>query len=196
MVPKFSSQLTKILRGVNTSKQLEKIAADFQDDPEVFEKASMAKIMVDAEIFGILKQAGIASELGRKALTGAAYGAGVVLPVALGGSYLLGRAGDETRESVADMRNKALQTALGVGAVGAGLYGLHHLANRGEKQASFQEEEVMELTEKLAAVGMIEEMLDGVETEKLSDDAQKLAAEIRAINRGYGVQLLHEASHR
>jgi len=203
MVPKFSSQLVRILRSVNTSKQLEKIASDFQDDPEVFEKASAVKILVDAEIFGMIKQAGIASTLGRKALTGAAYGVGAGLPVALGGSYLLGRAGEETRETTGDIRNKVLQTALGVGGIGAGLYGLHRLMGgepvslrSGEKKASFQEDEVTELAEKLAAVGLIEEMLDRVDTEKLSEDAQKLATEIRVINRGYGVQLLHEASHK
>lgn len=210
MIPKFSAQLIRILRSVNTSKQLEKIASDFQDDPEIFEKAATVKIMVDAEIFSMIKKAGVMGELGRKALTGAAYGTGAALPVALGGSYLLDRAGDETKETTEDIRNKVLQAALGVGGIGAGLYGLHRLvggdpvdinqignALQGrKKQAAHDANDAEELVEKLAAVGMIEEMLDRVNVENLSSDAQKLAAEIRIINRGYGVQLLHEASRR
>ncbi len=210
MLPKYSTALLKILRSVDTSKHLEKIAQDFKDDPEVFEKASQAKILIDAEVFEMVKSAGLASTLGRKALTGAAYGAGAGVPLALGGSYLLGRAGDEAEETTADIRNKVLQTALGLGGIGAGLYGLHRLTGGepvdinqmagiqrgGEKQAAHDENHVEELVEKLATVGMLDDMLNQVDNTSLSEEAQKLATEIRVLNRGYGVQLLYEASHR
>ena len=208
MLPKYSVDLIKIARSVDTSKRMEKLAEDFKDYPEIFEKASALKIAVDAEVFELIKESGMASELGRKALTGAAYGAGAAVPAALGGSYLLGRASDETKETTEDIRNKILQTALGVGGIGAGMYGLHRLTGGGplnlggnapqvgEKRASYEEDHAKELVEKLATVGIVDEMLGNVDTTTLSEDAQKLAAEIRIMNRGYGVQLLYEASHK
>lgn len=211
MLPEYSAELLKVFHGVGTSKRLEKIAKDFKDDQEIFEKASALKIMVDAEVFDVVKNAGLAGTLGRKALTAGAYGAGAALPVALGGGYLLDKAGDETRETTEDVRNKVLQTALGIGGIGAGLYGLHRLTGGApiggrsgegispesdEKHAAYNENHVGELVEKLATVGMIDEMLDKVDTSNLSKDAQKLATEIRIMNRSYGVQLLYEASHK
>lgn len=193
------------MKSVDTSNNLEKIACAFKDDKEVFEKASAAKILVDAEVFALVKKAGLASELGRKALTGAAYGAGAAVPAALGGAYLLDRAGDETKETTEDIRNKVLQTALGLSGIGAGMYGLHRLTGggpllqagmRGEKQASSDTGRVEELVEKLATVGMVDDMLNQINTSSISEDAKKLAAELKIINRGYGVQLLYEASHK
>jgi hypothetical protein len=204
MVPKFSPKMAQIIRCVDTSKRLEKIAADFRDDQEVFEKASAAKILVDAEVFDIIKQADVKSELaarlGRRALKGLGYGAGLALPMTAGGTYLLHRAGEESQETAADIRNKVLQTALGLGGIGAGLYGLHRLTGGGpllanEKRASAPQEEVVtELVEKLATVGVIDDMLDNIGND-VSEETQKLAAEIRILNRGYGVQLLYEAAH-
>lgn len=205
MVPKFSPKMAQIIRCVDTSKRLEKIAIDFRDDQEVFEKASAAKILIDTEVFELIKQADIKSELaaqfGRRALKGLGYGAGLALPMTVGGTYLLNRAGEESRETTADIRNKILQTALGLGGVGAGLYGLHRLTGGGpllagdEKRASAPQEEVVtELVEKLATVGIIDSMLAGIGSD-ISKETQKLATEIQILNRGYGVQLLYEATH-
>lgn len=213
MLPKYSAALIRIMRSVDTSKRLEKIAQDFKDDAEVFEKACAVKVAIDAEVFNMVKEAGIFSELGKRSLIGAAYGTGAALPVALGGSYLLDRAGEETKETTEDIRNKVLHTALGLGGIGAGLYGLHRLVggepldiNRlseekapglpAEKRAAYAGNHAEELVEKLATVGMVDDMLDRVDSVSLSEDAQKLAAELRVLNRGYGVQLLYEASHK
>jgi hypothetical protein len=97
-----------------------------------------------------------------------------------------------------------LQTALGLGGIGAGLYGLHRMTGGGpllaqgekqEKTGADSGEELSDLVSKLATVGKIEDTLDCLDFDRLSPEAQKLAWELRVINRGYGVQLLHEASH-
>lgn len=201
MLPKYDATLLKIAQGVVTSQRLEKIASDFTGDREVLEKASALKIAVDAETFALIKQSSLANELGRKALGGMAVGTGVALPAVLGGTYLLDRASDETKETTEDIRNKVLQTALGVGGIGAGLYGLHRLSggdpiSLGEKRSSYDENHAEELVEKLAAVGLIEDELSQLDKTNLSEDAQKLAAEVMVLNRGYGMQLLYEASHK
>jgi len=193
-------KLLDVFRSVNTSKTLEKLAENFENDNEVLEKVSQAKVMVNAEIFSMSKKAAL-NPLLRKLLTGAAYGTGAAVPAVLGGSYLLGRATDEAKETTADIRNKVLQSALGLAGMGAGLYGLHRLSGGGplvniEKKSEDENVVVEELIEKLGAVGLIEGALDSLEIEKLSEEAQKLAIELRIINQAYGVQLLHEASNK
>ena len=200
----LNPRLPIIFESVSTSKRLEKMAQYFQDDPAVVAKVAEAKIIVDSEIFEMAKEAAtINSELLRSALKAGAIGAGAALPVGGAAALLLSHAGSEARETSDNVRNNILLTGLGLAGTGAGMYGLHRLtgggpiggSNPGIKQAADQEAELQELTEKLAAVGALDAMLDAVPMQKLSAVAQKMAAGIRALNRGYGVQLLWEASH-
>lgn len=91
----------------------------------------------DAVYLSLYKQAGVldhiptgdaARELGKKMLTGGAYATGATVPLVAGGSYL-------SDKSTSDARDKALQAAGGVAAMGAGMYGIHKLTS-GEKRAS------------------------------------------------------------
>lgn len=191
------ARLPEVARAVHLSKNLEKIAATFRDDPEMLEKASQARMLVNAEIFGMAKHAGVAQAptsvlpaLSEGLGKGLAYGAGIAAPITAGGAYLIHKAKKDAAESAANVRNQVLLTALGLGGIGAGLYGLKRL---GEKQASLRDEAKKELLEKLATVGVIEDMLSGMEREKLSSEARRMADEMQILNRDYGVQLLFEA---
>lgn len=212
-------RLPAIHESILASKRLEKLAEIYADDAEVLEKIAEAKVRVDDEIFSMAKEAGVGWEAakqyfrsggaGKTALKGLIGGAGVGLglgvPAYMVGSGLLRRGREETEATAADIRNKVLQTALGVGGIGAGLYGLHKLvggkAPGGKdgasgvlgllpKFGSDEEARVEETLEKLAAVGTIEGMLDLL-PDTLDEETQKLASEIRMLNRSYGVHLLY-----
>lgn len=193
----------EVLRGVRASKQLEKLGEIYADDGEVIEKIATIKAQVDNEIFGLVKEAAgffarHAPTLGKSLL----WGTGLALPGTAAGAYLLHRGTEEGKELSADIRNKVLQGALGLTGLGAGLYGLHRLvggrpldvnkAVQGllPKQASVEQLDEEEYT-KLATVGAIEVLLDDLET-KGDTETKKLAAEVRILNRCYGIQLLHE----
>jgi hypothetical protein len=189
--------LPEIARAVYLSKNLEKIASTFKDDPNMCRRASEARMLVNAEIFGMVKKAAVedaASKvlpaLGQGLGRGLAYGAGIAAPVVLGGAYLMHRAKNNAAETARDVRNQILLTALGLGGVGAGLYGLKRL---GEKQASLRDEAKLELLEKLATVGILEDLFSGLDREKLSSESRRMANEMQLMNRDYGVQLLFEA---
>jgi hypothetical protein len=187
---------------------MEKIAVASQDDPELATGALMNKLAADADIFGMIKES--AGWMGRafqhplgKAL---AWGVGLGVPAAGAGGLLLAKAREDAEAATADIRNKILQSALGVAGIGAGLYGLHRLTGGkplsldlgGEqeppKQASTNEDALSEdALQKLATVGAIEALLDDV-LPSLEGEAQKLATEVQALNRGYGVELLYELS--
>lgn len=196
MLTPLNPYLVQISRGVNTAKRLEKIAAQFHDDVEIVKSASEARELVIDEVFDMCKKAGAISAkaltAGDAALKGLGWGVGLGVPAIGVGAYLSHKSEDAT----ADMRNKILQTGLGLAGIGAGLYGLHRLANQGEKQASSSDDKYAELVEKLAAVDHVESTLAKASLEKLSGDAAKLAREVRTLNRAYGVQLLHEAMYR
>lgn len=196
---KLHAYLMDIYKGVDTSKRLEKVAQYYADDEETKNAALTAKIVVDAEVFDLVKRASLKSELAEKALKGLAYSAAPLAGVGLVGHSLLSKARDDAKETAADIRNKVLQTGLGLAGIGAGMYGLHRLAegprSGHKKESADHEETVRELVEKLATVGEIEDRLGSLDIDKLSPEAQKLAYELRILNRGYGVQLLHEASH-
>lgn len=197
MLP-LTRDLPQIYRAVDTSHRLEKIAEYYADDPEVAASAQLAKVAVDAEVFHLIKNAAApaaASPLLKKLMTGAAYGAGAAVPITAGGAYLLGKARDDAQSTAADIRNKVLQTGLGLAGIGGAMYGLHRLAEGSPKQASDDEGAVEELIEKLATVEVIEEMFSRLDPSKLSPEAQKLAFDMAALNRGYGVQLLYEAAN-
>lgn len=120
-------KLGMIYHQVVLSNHLEKIAQTYQNDPEVSTAAMQVKLAVDAEAFGILKEAGGWLPALRTAGKAALTSAGVMLPVVGAGSYLLHRAGERAKEISEDARNKILQAILGASVIGGGLYGLHKL---------------------------------------------------------------------
>ena len=195
---KLHAYLMDIYRNVDTSRRLEKVAEYYADDEEVKTAALRAKVAIDAEVFSMAKYAALKSELAEKALKGLAYSAAPLAGAGLIGHSLLSKAKHDAEEATSDVRNKVLQTALGLGGIGAGLYGLNQLAGGAgahKKEGADHEAVIGELVEKLATVGKIEDNFDHLNFESLSPDAQKLAYELRAVNQGYGVRLLYEASH-
>lgn len=112
---------------------------------------------------------------------GLSYATGAAIPVGLLGSHLIDRAGDEQKEVVEDARNKALQTALGVGAIGAGLYGIHRLTQPRQKEGS----DIESTLEYLRATGLLDETLAA------QPQTEKIAA-LRLLNAEHGVDLLRQ----
>jgi hypothetical protein len=62
---------------------------------------------------------------------GLLFGSAATVPAVAGGAYLLHKAHQEREQATEDIRNKALQVALGVGGIGAGLMGMHHALSSG-----------------------------------------------------------------
>lgn len=222
-------KLSAIQQSVCASKRLEKIAGHYADDPKMLSKLAQAKVRLDAEVFALIKRAGLLSSVGKGAAIGGGVATAAAIPVYLTGSALFDKGRDTAKETAADVRNKVLQGALGVAATGAGLYGLSNLiGSRGSnfahsllggalggsgaaqaappatpvaqaeppiqppnKYASDRVAQKAEVLEKLATVGVIEEMLNGLPG-NLDEETSKHAAEVQALNRSYGVHLLNE----
>ena len=186
--------LDAVAESVRASANLEKLAS-VTNDKGAREELNTLKIAVDAEVFKLASLG-----LGRKALTGLAYGAGAAAPAVAGGAYLLHRGSEEAAHATADVRNKVLQSALGLAGIGAGAYGLQRAFAPPEKRAALSADQNKadkaakeELVEKLATVATIEDDLSRVNIAKLSKEAQDLSAQLRIVNRAYGVKLLQEA---
>jgi len=203
---------TDVLRAVHTTQALEKYAAASGDEDALQLKAQTA-----CHVLERLKTAGI-GELAKGALKsplgkGLMYGTGAAIPATAGGAYLLHRGGEEAKGVSEDLRNKALQTALGVGAVGAGLYGMHRLTKptklesvnwqydprTGErvpfsgytaKQGSALEP-AQTLIEKLATVGFLDEVFANQE-KTATQNAQQDAHECRLLNAEHGLDILSQ----
>ena len=151
------------------------------------------KVAHDVQLFARVKEAGILDQAraalatpAGKALTPSAA---ITAPVAAGGAYLLHRGGEEARDTATTVRDRALQTALGVGGVGAGLMALHHFT--GAKQASATNEDADVLLEKLATVGFLDTMLEA--QEKNADvTVQRDAHDCRRLNAEHGVAILRQ----
>jgi hypothetical protein len=203
-------KIPDIHRGVRTSKRLEKLAEAYADDSEVLEKIAHAKILVDAEVFEMIKKASkaglfsrfLASRPGMLAAKTTAVGAPIAGLGYLTGSSLISKGREEAERTAEAVRNKVLQGALGVAGIGLGTYGLGRLMGAPEspmdwlkapKQASAvnPEERIKEAIEKLATVGAIEGMLDML-SESLDTETTKLAAELRVMNHEYGIHILNE----
>lgn len=117
--------------------------------------------------------------LGSKALQGAAVGTGLAVPLYIGGTALAEDAAEEAR-------NKALQTAAGVGGMAMLGYGANRLMDNAayhdrHKQAAA--DDTYEKISALTATVYIDQFLAQV------DQTEKVAA-LREINRDYGVSLL------
>ena len=197
----LSIKLGRLNTLVETSHQLEKVAHDYQNDTENASQALTLKMELDNLVFDFAKAAGAGSFIRDVGKSPLGWGVGVGVPLTLGGSHLINKFYDRGEEATSDIRNKILQTALGTAAIGGGLYGLHRLTGGGPlggnppetKQAALDQLPA-EIIEKLATVGLIDALLDQL-PKTLPADEVKLAAEIRALNRGYGITLLYEISH-
>lgn len=211
------ARMPDVIRSVLLSTNLEKMASENPQDAALCQVAWNAKIAVDAEIFAHAKHfantmsrmqktanaattaAEVLPGVGESFKRGLGYGTGIGVPLVGGGAYLAHRARKESEATVANIRNQVLLTALGLGGLGLGAYGIR---NAMSKQSSDRSElsdsamaEQQELSEKLGSVGMLEDLLDQVDFEKLSSEAQAEYLQTRALNRGYGVRLLYEAMH-
>jgi hypothetical protein len=118
-------------------------------------------------------------DLGKKALQAGAVGTGLAVPLYVGGSAL---AEDATEEA----RNKALQTAAGVGGMAMLGYGANRMMDNAayhdrHKQASA--DDLMTKISALTATVYIDQFLVQF------DQTEKVAA-LREVNRDYGVSLL------
>jgi hypothetical protein len=99
--------------------------------------ALQTKAIHDLDLLGRLKEAVDVAPLMSAAKRGLMFGGAATIPAVAGGSYLLHKAHKEREQTVEDIRNKALQVALGVGGIGAGLMGLHHaLGSHGQAHPS------------------------------------------------------------
>lgn len=219
-------RMPDVVRSVLLSASLEKMACENPNDRELCESAWTAKVAVDAEIFAhaqsFASKFGDPNTIGRtktaNATTGAVktmmptamenmakglgYGVGIGAPIAGAGAYIAHRGRAESEAATKNLRNQVLLTALGLGGIGAGAYGLSQLMKKDKesphvmhKKAELEESEVKELIEKLGSVGMLEDLLDQVDFEKLSAEAQNEYLQTRILNRGYGARLLYEALH-
>lgn len=211
------------------AEQFEKRASHDPSDKNLSTKTShdMAlferiKSAIDwSAVRGALGGAGktVGKGLGKGLLYGAAPAAALVGGGALAAPYVIDRAAkskeEATKRVIEDVRNKALQTALGVGAIGAGLMGMHHLmAGRREDAARQAPEQAAvdlsnaqglmpdygygygkygsaedELLEKLAVVGYLDVLLEACKGhDKISADARAC----RRLNAEHGVHILRQ----
>lgn len=137
----------------------------------------------------------------------------IAAPVTAAGAYLMHRAGQESRDTAADIRNKALQAALGIGAIGAGLYGMHRLTQPTTEQSinygrdprtgqmvpthigmhkrSSVEETPDQLLEKLATVGYLDVLLEAQE-KHANEAVRQDARECRMLNAEHAVDILRQ----
>ena len=175
-----------VVEQVRKAEVLEKYAADD-------ETLRATKAAHERDLFDALKEAG-AAELMQRILAnpvgrGAAYGLGAAVPATAGGALLINQAGRESRESIEDARNKALQTALGVGGIGMGLYGLHRMTSGGEKRSSA---ETQELLEKLATVGYLDTVLEDQMKHAASTEVRVQAERCHLLNAEHGIDILKQ----
>lgn len=130
---------------------------------------------------------------------GLMYSAGAAIPASLVGAGLIDRAGQESRKTVEDARNKALQAALGIAAIGGGMYALHRTMGapsdqRGSgmtRQASAQPD-APSLLEKLATVGFLDTLFENQRTQSQDESTQRKAAECQLLNAEHAVDILRQ----
>lgn len=203
---------THIIAGLKKSAALETYL-ETHDDPDVLQ----TKTAHDRQLFDRVKEAVNWGEMASKVMAhpvgrGAAYGLGAAVPATAAGALLINQAGRESRESIEDARNKALQTALGVGGIGAGLMAMHRLTRPDtqrhvqyaphpqtgqmipvsasmSKMSSDANDQL--LLEKFATVGFLDTLLE--EQEKHADaQIRQDAHECRMLNAEHGIDLLRQ----
>ena len=152
-------------------------------------QALVTKAATDVVTLSFLKHAA-AGPLAK----GLMYGAGAALPVGLMGAGLISHAGGESRKTVEDARNKALQAALGIAGIGGGLYALHRTLGTPQqdqvRQASVKESSA--LIEKLATVAFLDTLFENQRTNGLDAITRRKAAECRLLNAEHGVDILRQ----
>ena len=171
-------------------------------EKQASEESLITKAATDAVTLGLLKHAA-------GALTkGLMYGAGAALPVGLMGSLLIRQAGGESRKSLEDARNKALQTALGIAAIGGGLYALHRTMGAPKQEpaqtpsmgsevpamyryASAKETPEV-LVEKLATVAFLDVLFENQRAHGEDEATRKKAAECLLLNAEHGTDILRQ----
>ncbi|MGD9209175.1 MAG: hypothetical protein PVI90_00290 [Desulfobacteraceae bacterium] len=175
----------KVIAGLNKSAALEQYL-ESHNDPEILQ----TKTAHDYALFTYIKEAAGLKELATKTLQhpigrGATYGLGAAIPATAGGAYLIHRAGEESKETLEEARKKAIQAALGIGGVGAGLMALHRLTAPMNKTSSADDELLLQ---KLATVGFLDALLEGQEGTTLKQSAH----ECRMLNAEHGINLLQQ----
>lgn len=142
------------------------------------------KAATDTVTLGLLTKA--ASAL----TTGLMYGTGAAIPAGLVGAGLISHAGNESRKTVEDARNKALQAALGIAALGGGLYALHRTTQPNTKTSAVKEPSV--LVEKLATVAFLDTLFEDQHANGQDETTRRKAAECRFLNAEHGVDILKQ----
>jgi hypothetical protein len=197
-----------VIKGLRESAALENYLSKHADD-HVLE----TKTAHDVQLFAQMKEAGIADLAARAINSPAGKALAITAPVTAGGTYLLHRAGEEARETTRDLRNKALQTGLGLAGIGAGLYGLHRLTQPNTTQSinaqvdpqtgkmgpmyvqmqkrSSAREVPQQLIEKLATVGFLDTVLEAQE-KHADENIRRDAHECRLLNAEHGIDILRQ----
>lgn len=179
-----------------------------------------AKSAHDLGTLQLIKEAVSAGQIAKLLGGGALAGAGAAVPAYFAGRHLI-QTGEEAaqrqqEEAAKNFRNKALQVALGVGGIGAGLMGLHHVlksrraAQGAEEPQPTQEAPALDeyqaqqlaglmpyykegsvqgdLLEKLSAVAYLDCILEGAE----KTGADKNAAMLRRLNAEHCTHILQQ----
>lgn len=189
MVPKITADMTRLYQGLRAHTLLEKQAA--AATPTEREELFTRKVAAANHLFEFIKTSGVldgvktvAKDLGGKALTGGAIAAGAAIPATLAVNAM-------SDHATASARDRALQTGVGLAGLGAGMYGLHRMVSSDKHAAS--DEEIEDTLLKLASVGHLDEALtDTLNDKSLTADAHKLAAELRSLNREFGIEILKQ----
>ena len=200
----------EVTAALNKAAVLEKYAAADPSNEKLSWKAEQAR-----NLFDYIKTAGVA-DLAARAMAhpvgrGAMYAAGAAIPATAAGAYLIHRGGEEARETASDVRNKALQVALGVGGVDAGLMGINRLLkpsqqtsesygrspsgdmqllNRYVNKTGSVDEEL--LLEKFATTGFLDTLLEDQEKNGADESIKRDARECRYLNAEHGVDILRQ----
>jgi pyruvate/2-oxoglutarate dehydrogenase complex dihydrolipoamide acyltransferase (E2) component len=182
----LSPELGRVYEGLHQGKLLEKKAE--LASPEEAAKALQEKAVNDFKTFEFAKTAaGLMN--GARAFMGTPFGkglgvaAGAAIPTVAAGNMISNHATEQAR-------NRALETGVGLAGVGATMYGLHRLAQ--PKQASDEEGQLKNALLKLASVGYLDEMLATATAEATTEEARKLAHEVRCLNREFACQVLRD----
>ncbi len=175
-----------LVEQVRKAEVLEKYAAQ---DPDML----ATKTQLDRDLLDHIKKtaAGLLSRAAAHPLgKGLMLGTGVALPVGLAGSHLIGRVGQEKRDTIEDVRNKALQVAAGLGLIGGGAMAAHRLTQPpAEKRGSAENEELLE---KLATVGYLDEVFEDQMKNAASTEVRVQAERCHMLNAEHGIDILKQ----
>lgn len=160
------------------------------------EKLAALRRQVDSDIVESLKkEANVLSAFAKHPAArnigkGVGLGVGAGVPLYAAGSALSGKVSDDANAVTENARNRALETALGVGATAVGTYGLgkgiEHLSNRGVLPEGQKIASLYPAEENFKTAIYVDALLSEVpETEK--------TAEVREMNQEFAVDLLCDA---